>query len=83
MIIWNDAEQLLEQFVRFIRVQLIDLLREWTECENALPTSDGICSNNGMNGYQFFAYILWAAARSLIDFHFAWVRCGGTSEAFT
>lgn len=81
MILQYSIVEFLQQLRRLIRIQLIDVLRKWTNGVNALPSRDWIRPHNRMDSSELPPDVLWAASRVGVYADFVWVVLRGVQEA--
>lgn len=61
MVADDGIMELLENLLALVRVDVIDVLWERADGEDALPSSHGIGAYDGMYGRKGLAYVLWGA----------------------
>lgn len=67
MSIVDKIQEPLKQLLALFVSKAVDVLNVATDREDALPSSDGVGSNNGVNGLELSAYVLRCTTRLVIQ----------------
>jgi len=83
VILIDDIAELVQQFLRLSRVELVYILGEGSQGVNALPTGDWIGRHNGMDGSQLLSSIGRVTPGFSVDIDMLRIPLGGFDEAIT
>ena len=68
MIIHNQLHEPFEESFRFQGRHVVDLLNMFANCEDRFPACDGVSTDDGVDGGQFFADVVGGATRGEVEF---------------
>lgn len=71
MIIHNQLHEPFQQGFGFQGRHVVDVLHVGADCEDGFPACDGVGADDGMDGGEYFADVVWGAARVGVEFEVA------------
>lgn len=67
MVLQNHIVEFLQELVRLISIEFVDVFREWSNGIDALPAGDWVGSDNRVNGSQLASDVLRATSDVFVN----------------